>query len=288
MNQNRLIKTFASLTACAAFFGVSSVQADVTSDITVDSGSTASATVSITIDSLFGTETQTDDVTVGAGGGGTLVLGPGAEPFGEVEIATLQFALDDGTLDYCFFDIPIFGCQSLDVLATNLTFTMEGTASSPIDGKGVATFDATWNMTLNYDISSSIFGTSGSADESELATFSTKITTDGAGNLTCTDLNLGTIVGSIPPEELPVGVDEVLLTTTVDLSNAAMAGTYDPPKPDECPGDFNGDGIVDGGDFGGLLALWGPCAGCPQDLDGSGTIDGGDVGLFLSYWGVCP
>ena len=96
MNQNRLIKTFASLTACASFVGVSSVQADVTSDITVDSGSTATATVSITIDSLFGTETQTDDVTVGAGGGGTLVLGPGAEPFSEVEITNLQFALDDG------------------------------------------------------------------------------------------------------------------------------------------------------------------------------------------------
>ncbi len=51
--------------------------------------------------------------------------------------------------------------------------------------------------------------------------------------------------------------------------------------------DFNGDGLVDGGDFGTLLSLWGPCADCPEDLDGSGTIDGGDVGLFLSSWGPC-
>ena len=108
MNQNRLIKTFASLAACASFAGVGSAFADVTSDITVDAGSTATATVTITIDSLFGVESQTDDVTVGASGGGTLVLGPGAEPFGEVEITSLQFELEDGDLNYCFFDVPIF------------------------------------------------------------------------------------------------------------------------------------------------------------------------------------
>ncbi|MCH2161610.1 MAG: hypothetical protein MK085_07015, partial [Phycisphaerales bacterium] len=55
-----------------------------------------------------------------------------------------------------------------------------------------------------------------------------------------------------------------------------------------CPGDFNDDGVVDGGDFGNLLAAWGPCPGCPQDLDGSGQVDGADVGLMLSFWGPCP
>ena len=51
--------------------------------------------------------------------------------------------------------------------------------------------------------------------------------------------------------------------------------------------DLNGDGIVNGADFGALLAAWGPCADCPEDLNGDGTVSGADVGLILSYWGDC-
>ena len=261
--------------------------ADTESEISVDAGSTATATVAITIDSIFGTETQVDDVTVGASGGGVIMLGPGGEPFTSVEITELYFELDDGTLNYCFFDVPIFGCQDLDVTATDLTFTMEEQASSGIDAKGVASFDATWAMTLNYSIEGDVFSTSGSAAESEVASFATTISTDGEGNLACTNLALGTIVGEIPDKELPPGVFSVLLDTNVNLSNASMSGTYDPPAP-SCNGDFDNNGTVDGGDFGTLLALWGPCTDCPEDLDGNGTIDGGDVGLFLSFWGPCP
>jgi len=55
-----------------------------------------------------------------------------------------------------------------------------------------------------------------------------------------------------------------------------------------CPGDFNGDGTVDGADFGALVAAWGACPDCPQDLDGDGVVTGSDVGLFVSVWGGCP
>ena len=56
----------------------------------------------------------------------------------------------------------------------------------------------------------------------------------------------------------------------------------------ECPGDFNNDGIVDGADFGTVLAAWGACPSpCPQDLDGDGQVTGADLGLMLSYWGPC-
>ncbi|MCP4498126.1 MAG: hypothetical protein GY825_15285 [Phycisphaeraceae bacterium] len=56
----------------------------------------------------------------------------------------------------------------------------------------------------------------------------------------------------------------------------------------DCTGDFNGDGVVDGADFGFILAAWGPCPGCPEDLDGNGTVNGADVGLLLAVWGPCP
>jgi hypothetical protein len=53
--------------------------------------------------------------------------------------------------------------------------------------------------------------------------------------------------------------------------------------------DFNGDGVVDGGDIGLLIAAWGPCplSTCPYDLNGDENVDGGDLGLFLNYWGPC-
>ena len=52
-----------------------------------------------------------------------------------------------------------------------------------------------------------------------------------------------------------------------------------------CPGDFNNDGEVNGGDLGGLLAAWGTDS---NDINGDGICNGGDLGLLLSLWGPCP
>jgi hypothetical protein len=53
---------------------------------------------------------------------------------------------------------------------------------------------------------------------------------------------------------------------------------------DVVPGDFNGDGFVNGADLGLLLGAWGRCARCPEDLNGSGAVNGADLGLLLGYW----
>ncbi|MDG1898935.1 MAG: hypothetical protein P8I74_03640, partial [Phycisphaerales bacterium] len=55
--------------------------------------------------------------------------------------------------------------------------------------------------------------------------------------------------------------------------------------PAGSPADLNGDGSVDGADFGLLLVAWGPCEGCPADLNGDGFVNGADVGLMLVEWG---
>ena len=68
----------------------------------------------------------------------------------------------------------------------------------------------------------------------------------------------------------------------VDLNGTAGGGGT------PCPGDFNDDGVVNGADFGAILAAWGPCPGCPEDLNGDGEVGGADVGLLLSVWGACP
>ncbi len=54
----------------------------------------------------------------------------------------------------------------------------------------------------------------------------------------------------------------------------------------ECRADLDWNGVVNGGDLGTLLGVWGstdPCA----DLDGNGHIDGGDLGTLLGAWGPC-
>ncbi len=56
----------------------------------------------------------------------------------------------------------------------------------------------------------------------------------------------------------------------------------------DCPADFNDDGVVNGADYGFLLSAWGSCAGCPEDLDGDGVVGGSDVGTLLAAWGACP
>lgn len=53
-----------------------------------------------------------------------------------------------------------------------------------------------------------------------------------------------------------------------------------------CPGDFNGDGVRDGADLGGLLAAWGTGGG---DVNGDGLTDGADLGALLAVFGTaCP
>jgi hypothetical protein len=60
---------------------------------------------------------------------------------------------------------------------------------------------------------------------------------------------------------------------------------------DETPalvGDFNGDCVVDGADFGFMLSQWGN-ANSPADLNGDSDVNGSDVGLFLARFGdTCP
>jgi len=52
-----------------------------------------------------------------------------------------------------------------------------------------------------------------------------------------------------------------------------------------CPGDLNGDGVVDGADLGLLLGQWGTDG--LADLNGDGVVDGADLGLLLGAWGPC-
>ncbi|MGE4602540.1 MAG: hypothetical protein AAEJ65_06520, partial [Planctomycetota bacterium] len=56
-------------------------------------------------------------------------------------------------------------------------------------------------------------------------------------------------------------------------------------EPEECPVDFNGDGLVDAADLGLLLAAWGLDG--ATDINGDGTTDVADLQMMLAAWGPC-
>ena len=55
-----------------------------------------------------------------------------------------------------------------------------------------------------------------------------------------------------------------------------------------CPGDLNGDGLVNSFDLSAVLAAWGQLGEGPTDLDGDGLTGGADLAAVLSSWGPCP
>ena len=79
-------------------------------------------------------------------------------------------------------------------------------------------------------------------------------------------LRIGSFSGETTEQDLP-------LTLTIT------------PDSEPCPGDFDGNGVVDGADLAALLGAWNTAGG---DLDGSGNTDGADLSIVLGNWGDCP
>ena len=66
---------------------------------------------------------------------------------------------------------------------------------------------------------------------------------------------------------------------------AGATGTVNACPP--CPGDLDGNGVVDGADIGAMLAAWGS-ADLDADLNTDNVVDGADLGMLLGSWGGCP
>ncbi len=81
---------------------------------------------------------------------------------------------------------------------------------------------------------------------------------------------------------LNTGLAEVIASTTA--WNAEMEMAINSPVPSTpCPGDLNGDTVVDQSDLGILLAAYGVNGN--GDLDGDGDTDQSDLGILLSHYG---
>jgi hypothetical protein len=74
---------------------------------------------------------------------------------------------------------------------------------------------------------------------------------------------------------------EAAIRTAVALSPRIV-------RESPCPGDLNGDSVVNGADLGLFLGSWAATGDCiAADLDGNGVVDGADLGWVLGAWGAC-
>ena len=268
-------------------FAAAPALADATADLLVDPGSVATVELVVEITTSFGTDTDAQSVTQAFTGSGSAVVDSDVPPFLSLAIPSLDFDLGSASFAFEFFCLPIIGCQNLNVSVENFMIGLdEGGVSGPVKG-GTANYpNAPFVSSFDYNVSG-LADIVGSNVVPEVYPFSTGVTTSGS-NLVLQDIVLQPIVFEIPPEDLPTGVGPVTITANVDLSAASLSGPL-VNEPDDCAGDFNGDGIVNGADFGSILAAWGACPSpCPQDLNGDGSVTGADVGAFLALWGVCP
>ena len=100
----------------------------------------------------------------------------------------------------------------------------------------------------------------------------------GFGQLSLTNVVLGTVVADVPP----FGMVEV------ELTDVRVTGTVE-VTPENLPllGDLDGNGVVNLVDLLVLLSAWGECEdpnNCPADIDGNGVVDTADLLTLLANW----
>jgi hypothetical protein len=74
----------------------------------------------------------------------------------------------------------------------------------------------------------------------------------------------------------------------VDAVRVIATGLECENPEDDCPADFNGDGVVNVSDLLILFDAWGSCPGCDEDLNGDGVVNVSDLLLLFDAWGDCP
>ena len=99
---------------------------------------------------------------------------------------------------------------------------------------------------------------------------------------------------AVVPDQSSSGVVELATTLMCNNTPGNIEGSYIDLGGNllcNCPGDFDGNGIVAGLDLSRLLGVWGACpegTPCIEDINGDGQVDGADLSALLAAWGVCP
>ena len=84
--------------------------------------------------------------------------------------------------------------------------------------------------------------------------------------------------------DVPCGVgEEGALVTAIAAGVGHTVAVLEVEVP-PVPGDFNGDGVLDGADYIAIREHLGICA---ADIDANGVVDGVDLSFVLGSWGSC-
>lgn len=121
---------------------------------------------------------------------------------------------------------------------------------------------------------------------------------DGQPVGTATEYNASTFplthpsIAAYRTEEAFQDCDGNLIADAIDIASGAAPDAnhdgYIDTCPAVCPGDLNGDQVVDLSDLAQLLANYGLSgSSLPGDIDDSGTVDLSDLALQLSNYGPC-
>ena len=244
-------------------------------DLTVQSNqSSVSAEICI---SPPGFSTECDSDSSAVGGSIAIELDSYSTP-GAITLRDFALALSS-TLNYNMDWGPFIGGVDIQLAGVTVSYATPGTPTGPVavDGAGDFAFPVVqtvmtgtgsyqgYGLVIGLIIGSGSFnladfGAVESAIAGNVAVAGGQVTLSGAQAFA----NSGEISG---------------VTTSID-GNATLVAIGDVP---DCPGDFNGDGIVDTRDVLAFLNAW--TANDPSsDCDGNGVIDTRDVLCFLNVW----
>jgi hypothetical protein len=178
-----------------------------------------------------------------------------------------RFDFDDGS--------RLWGTQGIAIDPVANHYDILGSSALAVDGA----FVVAWNPESSFDVGEILaqkIDLSGSIVWDEPVA----VCTVGSGHSRLTGLALGTEAVFAWQDDR--GGNEDLYGQNVNPDGTLGIA---------CPGDFYGNGLVDGEDLTFLLASWGICpddTDCLADLNGDGIVDGADLTILLAFWGPCP
>ena len=244
-------------TCAGGDFGISPNSSDI-----LDTGGIACAAAGITTENTYAVTINLADGDAAGSDANISCVTFGSDNSGSLVPARVELWIDVDGGD------PVAPGTDLELIGTRETVLAQGVGNlqtASFDPPICVPADSQLVVSLSIDPSTDGFATfSGNASAS---TSSTYILSASCGLTTFSKLE-------------DIGFPNVNWYVDVETTVGCGSGPV-------CPGDFNNDGVVNGADFGAILAAWGPCSGCPEDLDGNGEVGGADVGLLLAVWGPC-
>ena len=115
-----------------------------------------------------------------------------------------------------------------------------------------------------------------------IAVATDEVGSDVSNTAFCADFGDG-VLGSFVTDGV---VDGGGVCVTMDCTDVDENGVPDVCDPVLCPGDLNGDEIVDAADLGLLIGDWSRTD-SDADLNDDGVVDAADLGLLIGAWGLC-